>query len=120
MRRLSILLVVAVAGLALALTASASPTASKKLVGTVGPGFTITLKQGSKMVKKLKPGKYTIVVHDKAASHNFRLQGPGVNKQITSVGFSGTKTVKVTLKKGKYTYDCDPHYSFMHHSFTVS
>ncbi len=118
MRRLSIVIaVVAVAGLVLAAGAS---SASKKLVGTVGPGFTITLKQGGKMVKKLKPGKYTIVVHDKAASHNFRLKGPGMNKQITSVGFSGTKTIKVTLKKGKYTYDCDPHFALMHHSFTVS
>jgi hypothetical protein len=118
MRRLSILLVVAVAGLALA--ASAAPMSTKKLTGTVGPGFTITLKQGSKMVKKLKPGKYTIVVQDKAASHNFRLKGPGLNKKITSVGFVGTKTVTVTLKKGKYTYDCDPHFALMHHSFTVS
>ena len=118
MRRLSILLVVAVTGLALA--ANASPMSTKKLVGTVGPGFTITLKQGSKMVKKLKPGKYTIVVHDKAASHNFRLKGPGLNKMITSVGFVGTKTVTVKLKKGKYTYDCDPHFALMHHSFTVS
>ena len=118
MRRLSIVLVVALAGLVLA--AGASSMSTPKLVGTVGPGFTITLKKGSKMVTKLKAGKYTIVVHDKSASHNFRLKGPGMNKQITSVGFVGTKTVTVKLKKGKYTYDCDPHYALMHHAFKVT
>ena len=80
-----------------------------KLNGTVGPGFTITLKKGTAKVKTLKAGKYTITVKDKSNIHNFRLKGPGVNKQITSVAFKGTKTVTVTLKKGTYTYQCDPH-----------
>jgi plastocyanin len=102
------------------LVASAAQAATTKLVGTVGPGFTISLKKGTKTVKMLKAGKYTIVVSDKSNIHNFRLKGPGLNKQITTVGFKGTKTVKVTLKKGKYTYDCDPHFASMHRSFTVS
>jgi plastocyanin len=58
-------------------------------------------------------------VQDKASDHNFHLTGPGLNK-TTSVSGKGTTTWKVTLKKGKYTYICDPHKSFMKGSFTVS
>ena len=32
-----------------------------------------------------------------------------MNKVITTVPFVGKKTVTVTLKKGTYTYQCDPH-----------
>ena len=60
-----------------------------KLVGTVGPGFTITLEKSGSKVTKLKAGKYTIVVRDLSSSHNFHLSGPGVNKK-TSVGGTGT------------------------------
>ena len=38
----------------------------------------------------------------------------------TSVGATGTKTFKnLTLKKGKYTFVCDPHASTMKGSFTI-
>jgi plastocyanin len=119
MRRLSILLVVAVAGLTLA--ATASPMSTKKLTGTVGPGYTISVKQGSKKVTKLKAGKYTFVIHDKSPIHNFHLAGPGVNKK-TNVGFVGTKTWTVTLKKGTYKFVCDPHKTIptMRGSFKVT
>jgi plastocyanin len=106
MRRLAILLATAVAGLVLA--ASATSMATPKLKGTVGPGFTISLKKGSAKVKKLKAGKYTFVISDKSSIHNFHLTGPGVNKK-TSVGFTGKKTWTVTLKKGTYKFVCDPH-----------
>jgi plastocyanin len=82
---------------------------AKRLTGTTGPGLTITLKKGTARVKTLTAGKYTITVNDKSTAHNFRLKGPGLNKQITSLAFKGSKTVTVTLKKGKYTYQCDPH-----------
>ena len=110
----------AAAAAAALLVVSAAQAATPKLVGTVGPNFTIVLKKGTATVKTLKAGKYTIVVHDRSNIHNFRLKGPGLNKQITSVSFQGTKTVTVTLKKGKYTYDCDPHFAAMHRTFTVS
>jgi hypothetical protein len=116
MRKVVVLAVV-VSGLVF--VASAAPKSSpKKLVGTVGPGFTITLKQGAKKVKKLKPGKYTFVINDKSSIHNFHLTGPGVNK-TTSVGAKGKKVWKVKLKKGTYRYVCDPHASQMHGSFRV-
>ena len=114
----SLTLAVAVLALAIAIPVSAA-TSAKKLQGTVGPGFTITLKSGGKKIKSLKPGKYKITVSDKATNHNFHLKGPGLNKEITSVSFKGTKSVTVKLKKGKYTYVCDPHAAFMKGSFTV-
>ena len=68
-----------------------------KLTGTVGPGFTITLKRFNKpLVRLLRPGRYSITVSDKSNIHNFHLTGPGgVNKEITTIGFVGTKTVTV-------------------------
>jgi plastocyanin len=111
-------LAVATGGLALA---SLGTAATPKLAGVDGPGFTITLKMNGAAVKKLKAGKYTLVVSDKSAIHNFHLIGPGVNKMVTTVPFTGTKTVTVTLKKGKYTYQCDPHAAGgMKGTFTVS
>jgi plastocyanin len=81
--------------------------------GTVGPGFTISMAK-----KPTKPGKIKLVITDKANSHNFRLKGPGVNV-ATSVSAVGKKTFVVTLKKGKYTFLCDPHASSMRGSFTI-
>jgi plastocyanin len=113
-------LILAAALLCLVLAAPAtSATSAATLTGTVGPGFTISLTVAGKKVSKLKAGTYTIVVLDKAADHNFHLKGPGVNKS-TSVSARSTTTWKVTLKKGSYTYVCDPHASFMKGSFTVS
>jgi plastocyanin len=90
------------------------------LRGTVGPGFTITLRtaQGT-LVKKLKSGTYTIRIRDLSPIHNFHLLGPGVNK-LTSVQNTGSVTWTVRLKQGIYRYRCDPHRTIMHGSFTVS
>jgi plastocyanin len=76
------------------------------------------VKKGGKTVKKLKPGTYLVKVADKASDHNFHLKGPGVDKK-TSVGKKQNVTWKLKLKKGKYTFVCDPHKSFMKGSFTV-
>jgi plastocyanin len=112
---------VAAAALALLAVAPLPAAATKTLLkGTVGPGFTISLKTASgARVKTLKPGVYTIRVADKSDIHDFHLKGPGVNKRITTVGFKGTKTMTFTLKKGLYTYVCDPHASSMKGSFRV-
>jgi hypothetical protein len=120
MTRIAILTAGLVAVLALAGPTGARPQATK-LVGVTGPGFTITLKKGGKMVKTLPHGKYTITVQDKSNIHNFRLKGPGLNKQITTLSQTGPKTVTVTLKKGRYTYQCDPHVAQgMKHTFRVT
>ena len=103
-----------------ALTGAGSAAAAPKTVnGSVGPGFTISLKLAGKRVKRLKAGTYRFRVTDRSSSHNFRLRGPRFNRAITSVGFTGTKTVTVRLKQGTYRYVCDPHSSFMKGSFRV-
>jgi plastocyanin len=110
---------VALAVLVAALAAPAALAATPTLNGTVGPGFTITLKQGSKLVTKLKAGTYVFKIADKSTIHDFHLTGPGVNKKTTVAG-QGTTTWKLTLKKGTYKYVCDPHASIMHGAFTVT
>ena len=112
----------AAAAVSLALAAPGGAlAAATPLTGTVGPGFTITLaSKAGKKVTTLKAGSYAITVRDKASIHDFHLKGPGVNKVITNVPFVGTKSVTVTLKKGTYTYVCDPHASAMKGSFKVS
>ena len=94
-----------------------------KLIGTVGPGYTIKLTSGGKKATKVKAGKYTFVIADKASIHNFVLEqvsGGKWEKQLTSVSFVGTKNVTVTLKRGKWKYYCAPHESMMFGFFTVT
>ena len=104
---------------AASLAAAPASQSATILVGVDGPGFTITLKNAGKIVKKLKAGTYVVRVSDKSNIHNFHLKGPGVSK-LTSVAAVGTKTWTVKLKAGKYTYVCDPHASSMKGSFTVT
>jgi len=108
-------LVAIVAALAVPGALAATPT----LNGTVGPGFTITLKQNGQKVSKLKAGKYVFKIADKSSIHNFHLKGPGIDKKTSKAAVVNV-TWTVTLQKGKYTYVCDPHASFMKGSFTVS
>jgi hypothetical protein len=90
------------------------------LRGTVGPGFTITLKTAQgKVVRRLRAGRYTIRIRDLSPIHDFHLLGPGVNKK-TSVQNMGSATWTVRLRRGSYRYRCDPHRTIMHGSFTVS
>lgn len=101
-----------VLALAVPLSAVAGTTATR-LAGTTGPGMTITVKKAGKKVATLRPGKYTITVSDKSSAHDFVLTGPGIrNKMVTGLAFKGTKTVTVTLKRGKYEYYCTPHRRF--------
>jgi plastocyanin len=119
MTRIKLLAALAALAVTVAVIAVPAAEAATTLVGTVGPGFTITLKKSGTKVTKLKHGVYIIKVSDKSAIHNFRLKGPGVNK-TTSVAFVGSKTWTVTLKPGKYTIVCDPHAAVMKSTFTVT
>jgi plastocyanin len=111
---------VAGAALAASTTASAAP-ASQVVKGTVGPGFTITLTLSGKKVTKLKAGtRYRFVISDRADIHDFHLSGPGFNRVLASVEFTGTKSFVLRLKKGSYRFVCDPHSGIMHGSFKVS
>jgi plastocyanin len=105
----SALSLVAVGGVATGVTATTM--ALPKLRGTIGPGFTISLKNAhGKKVTTLKHGKYSFIVSDKSSIHNFTLNGPGArNKMISGTGFVGTKTMALTLKKGTYRFYCTVH-----------
>ena len=118
MIRLTALLAVAATALALVASIGAAPAAPVKLKGFVGPGETIVLQKGSSKVTSLNRGRYTFVVSDRSSEHNFRIRGP-VSRQITSISATGTKTVTLTLKPGRYTYVCDPHAGNMIGSFRV-
>jgi plastocyanin len=121
MIRMSVLALASLA-VTLAFVMTAPGAAAPKVVkGTVGPGFTISLTSGGKKVKTLKAGtRYKFEVTDRSSIHDFHLSGPGVNKVITSVPFTGKKSVTVTLKRGTYRFVCDPHASSMKGSFRVS
>lgn len=112
------------AGVALAAIAVIGPAGSQaatpKLIATVGPGFTISLKTpAGKKVTSLKPGSYAITVNDRSAKHDFRLKGPGVSKVFSSVSAVGKKTVTVHLRAGRYQFSCAPHAAAMHGAFRV-
>jgi plastocyanin len=109
---------------AVAITATAAfgqKTGLPTLNGTVGPGYTITLKQNGKVVKNLKAGKYRLVIADKASIHGFSLDGPhGYAKDFTQVPSVGRKTFTVDLKAGSYKYYCPAHESIMFGRFKAS
>ena len=108
-RTAAVLLALAIGAIAALPAFAATP----KFAGTVGPGFTIALAK-----KPTKAGKTAFVIRDRSSIHNFHLKGPNVNVK-TSVSAIGSKTFTVTLKKGRYTFLCDPHPTTMKGSFTI-
>jgi plastocyanin len=98
---------------------SAVQSQNVKLVGTVGPGFSISLVDAKgDRVRNLEPGIYDIEVRDLSEEHNFHLTGPGIDRS-TPVGAATTESWTVTLTNGTYRYNCDPHATTMRGSFTV-
>jgi plastocyanin len=108
--RLAVVTLAGLVAVAFATIALAAPT---PLTGTVGPGFTITMK------KPTKAGSYRLTVNDRSGIHNFHITGPGVNRK-TSVSATGRTTWTLALKKGTYRFVCDPHASTMKGSFKIS
>jgi hypothetical protein len=116
-RRIPLLLLFA----ALVLPSAVAQADNPRLVGTVGTNdaFVITLHDSAgNPVTHLDPGTYDIAVRDVSQLHNFHLRGPGVD-QATIPEEAQTVTWTVTFTDGTYTYQCDPHASLMHGSFTV-
>lgn len=108
---------------ALLVPAAARAALHPKLIGTVGKHgaykITLTTAKG-KLVKTLKAGTYTFVIHDDASIHNYELDGPnGKSWTFTTPAFVGTKTRTLTLAPGKYKAYCAPHESTMFQHFTV-
>lgn len=119
MRFRGLIVLAASAALVLVPGAVPAPAQAVPLLGTVGPGFTITLADaGGRLVTQLDPGAYEITVRDLSDEHNFRLFGPGV-EEFTQVETTGTVTWTVTFRDGRYTVQCDPHSTQMVQRFTV-
>jgi plastocyanin len=115
---------VLVVAAAFAVTALARPQASQKLIGVVGKNdaykITLTTSAG-KLVKTLKPGTYTLVIHDDSSIHNYELDGPhGKSWTFTAVPFKGTKTMTIKFAAGAYKAYCSAHESEMFQHFKVS
>jgi plastocyanin len=114
------LLLGAVAATGLVAIGSGIAASAKTVNGTVGPGFTIGLTMQGKKVTKLKAGTaYRFVISDRSDIHDFHLSGPGLNRVLSSVEDTGTKSFVLRLKKGIYRFVCDPHAGIMHGSFRV-
>jgi plastocyanin len=106
---------------ACALAALVSPAVAQAVTlhGTVGPEFTIVLRNDAgTIVTHLDPGTYDIEIRDLSEFHNFHLFGPGVDV-TTDVGTLQNVTWTVTFVDGVYTYQCDPHSENMRGQFTV-
>jgi hypothetical protein len=104
-----------------AMAALGAPAAAQAedLFATVGPDFTISLRNSQgQTVTQLDPGPYRIVVDDRSDFHNFHLSGPGVSL-ATDVEAVEKVTWDVTLVEGRYTFVCDPHATQMKGAFTV-
>jgi plastocyanin len=114
------ILAVSLAALAVSQAVSAAPAATPRLVATVGPNDTISLRTAAGApVRALRAGVYTIVVRDRADDHNFRLRGPRMNR-ATGVAATGTTTWRsVRLVRGAYTFLCEPHSDDMRGAFRV-
>ncbi|HST24619.1 MAG TPA: hypothetical protein VLJ76_01380 [Gaiellaceae bacterium] len=110
------------AGAAMAVTSASKATPS--LNGTVGPGFTISLKNSKgKKVTSLKAGTYKFVISDKGDIHTYDLKqktGGKFHKELTTDTFTGKKTVTIKLSKGKWEYYCAVHPTEMFGFFTVT
>jgi plastocyanin len=116
--KLGVILVLAIAGLAAAVSVARPAATDGTLQATVGPGYSINLTQNGVKVTHLDPGTYTIDVNDQADIHNFDLFGPGV-KEATGIDTIGTTTWTVTFTDGTYNYVCDAHPASMSGKFTV-
>ena len=116
--RIRALLIVTL-GVGAMLLPSAAWAQATRLNATVGPGFTISLRDASGAnVTHLPTGAYQIVVNDQGIEHNFHLTGPGVDMR-TEVEQTGTVTWNVNLTDGIYTFLCDPHAASMRGQFAV-
>lgn len=117
--------VLAAVALTVAGTALSRTDSTPMLKGVVGPGYSVSFTKGGKKVKSLKAGKYKVVISDKSSFHNSVLERekpekPKLEKDITGTGFTGTKTIVMTLKPGSWRFYCSVHESQMHQDFKVT
>lgn len=81
-----------------------------RLVATVGPRATITLRDArGRRLHHLARGRYRIVVRDRSRVHNFHARGAGINRK-TGLKARRSYTWNVTLKRGilRFYSDASP------------
>ena len=108
--------------LPLVLPAGSAGADATRLVGTVGPGFTIDLGDATgKHVDSLVAGRYELLVHDLSDMHNFVLGSKATGERLaqTDVEFVGDMTFSFELVPGRYAYACSPHFETMNGPLTV-
>ena len=123
MIRASIAIIATTAAVLVVSVGASGQTATPTLKGTVGPGYTISLTMNGKKVKSLKRGSYKFVVTDRSTFHNFtveREKGGKFEKDLTSVAFTGNKTVTLKLGPGSWKYYCKVHEPMMYGFFKVT
>jgi plastocyanin len=104
------------------LPASSESAQTPRLVGTVGPGFTIDLADASGThVSSVVAGRYELLVHDLSDMHNFVLGSKSTGERLatTEVEFVGDRTFTIDLVPGRYAYACSPHFETMNGHLTV-
>lgn len=105
------------ASAAAVLAPAALGAAAPQLFGSVGPDFSIALRDAAgAAVTKVDPGTYELEVRDLSDFHNFRLTGPGV-EQSTGVEETGTSRWTVAFANATYTLLCEVHPSTMRRTF---
>jgi hypothetical protein len=123
MFRLIFVAALVAAAAALTVVATAGAMSHPKLIGVVGKNdaYKITLKDShGKLVKTIKSGTYTFVIHDDSSIHSYSLDGPhGKSWTFTSIPSKGTVTKTLKLVTGKYKAYCENHESQMFQHFTV-
>lgn len=99
---------------AVALAGAASPALAQKTITVTTPKSSPFAFNG--MPKTLKAGTYTFkYVNNSGIGHNLK-----VGSVATPVFTSGTKSIKVTLKKGTVAYVCTPHKTMMKGTIKVT
>jgi NitT/TauT family transport system substrate-binding protein len=88
------------------------------LEAAVGPGRFISLRLDGRRVTTLNAGRYTIVVNDRTASHNFHLTGPGIDRR-TGLRTRGRSTWTLTLGRGTFRFASDARAGSLTGSFKV-
>lgn len=97
-----------------------APAIVTKLLATVGPNATISLRSASGAVlRTVKRGTYSIVVRDRSKLHNFHLVGIGVNRK-SGLAATGTLTWKVKLSVGTLRFFSDKSPATVRGSIRVS
>lgn len=84
-----------------------TPKPKPKLLATVGPKATISLRNAAGvLLRSVKAGTYSVVVRDRSTAHNFHLVGKGVNRK-SGVATVATTTWTVKLQAGVLRFYSD-------------